>query len=175
MKSKVSILLVALLLSAPLSAAFAADTQHFDLLKAMSVADYRATGLEHLSDAQVKALSAWFANYMQQHGKDCAPAALAAPAAAPPAEAQAATVPVSKPVANPDRIVSRLDGDFTGWSGSTRFKLENGQVWQQNDDSILSIASIPHPRVTITKGAFNTYYLHVDGVMNTVYVRRIRP
>ena len=29
-------------------------------------------------------------------------------------------------------IESRIDGEFTGWSGDTIFKLRNGQIWQQS-------------------------------------------
>jgi hypothetical protein len=172
MKSTVRLLLVALLLAVPLAAACASDSAHFDLLKAMSVADYRATGLDHLSDAQVKVLSVWFAKYESRHAGDCARTGSAMPsAAAIPASAVAA----AKPAAKSDTIVSHLDGSFTGWSGDTHFKLDNGQVWVQTDDSMLSIAGILHPRVTISKGLFNAYYLSVEGVNDSVQVERIQP
>ena len=29
------------------------------------------------------------------------------------------------------RILTRIQGSFSGWSGNTIFKLENGQVWKQ--------------------------------------------
>lgn len=30
------------------------------------------------------------------------------------------------------RIESQIDGEFTGWSGDTVFRLTNGQVWKQS-------------------------------------------
>jgi hypothetical protein len=179
MKSTLGYALVAILLAVPWTAAGAADSAQFDLLKAMSVADYRATGLDSLSDAQVKALSAWFANYEREHGINCGPAALAAPAdKAVPLAAVSKPAPAAsaaKSGAGSGTIVSYLDGSFTGWSGDTHFKLDNGQVWVQTDDSLLSIAPIRHPKVTINKGIFNAYYLSVEGVNDSVQVQRIQP
>src|SRR5690349_12812448 len=66
------------------------DNQGFDVLKAMSVADFRATGLDHLTDAQIKALDAWFADYQRSHFP-CAATAATPVMAAPAAPATAAT------------------------------------------------------------------------------------
>ncbi|HVC37066.1 MAG TPA: hypothetical protein VNF46_01560 [Gammaproteobacteria bacterium] len=154
-------------------------TAQFDLLKDMSVADYRATGLDHLSDAQIKVLSIWFANYQRQHAKSCgqAAAAVSAAAVAPVAAASAVPAPASShPKLSGDVIVaSSISRTFSGWSGGTLFKLDNGQTWGQTDDNLLTIAAIAHPRVTITKGAFNAYYLYVEGVTDSVQVRRVEP
>lgn len=179
MKSTLRFLIVAILLAASWSAVSAADTAQFDLLKDMSVADYRATGLDKLSDAQVKALNDWFADYQRQHQKNCAQAATAPVNAIAPVAAVSTPVsaaPVSRPVsASSDTIISRLSGTFTGWSGNTLFKLDNGQTWEQSDDEVLSIAAIQHPQVTISKGAFNAYYLSVKGMLDSVQVRRVQP
>jgi hypothetical protein len=176
MKSALSILIAVLMLSVPWFAASAADNSQFDLLKEMSVEDYRATGLDKLSDAQVKALSAWFANYQSQHAKDCPQSAAMAPAAAPAGVA-------SKPAATTKRhkvdgsvvTSSRIDGKFTGWYGSTVFKLQNGQTWEQTDNQVMTIAAMQNPEVTITKGAFNVYYLQVKGLLDSVQVSQVEP
>jgi hypothetical protein len=152
----------------PSLAASAADTQDFDVLKSMSVTDFRATGLDHLSDAQIKALDAWFADYERTH----APCAGTTTAAAPAMAAQLANP--AAPTEGHD-IVAHLDGTFTGWGNNTVFKLDNGQVWQQVDDSVLSIGSIKNPKITISKGLISSYYLSVEGVQDTVAVRRIKP
>ena len=169
MKSLASILLMtgALL---PTLAAQADDAPAFDVLKTMSVADFRATGLDHLSDAQIKALDAWFADYQRTHlpcGGTAAAPVMAAPAA-PAAPAQAAA-PAG------DVIVAHLEGSFTGWGNATVFKLDNGQVWEQVDDSVLSIGAIKNPKVTIKRGLISAYYLSVEGVSDTVAVRRVKP
>jgi len=158
-----SLLLTGLLCAA---AAAAADTPEFDVLKNMSVSDFRASGLDKLSDAQIKALDAWFAAYQQQHGLTCG---ASAGAATPPAQASAATA------AAPDSFSAHIAGEFHGWSGGTHFTLDNGQVWEQIDDAVITLGRLTNPKVTITKGAFNSYYMSVEGVSDTVQVKRLKP
>jgi hypothetical protein len=74
-----------------------------------------------------------------------------------------------------DVIVAHLIGKFTGLSSGTRFKLDNGQVWEQVDDATLSMGAISNPKVTITKGTFNVHYLAVEGVSDTVMVKQVQP
>src|SRR5487761_1266408 len=106
-----SLLLAGLLIGAAATAAAAPD---FDVMKHMTAADFRASGLEQLSDAQIKALDAWFAAYQQQHAPICNAATLTAAGAAPvPAAAEAFP------------LTARIVGDFHGWSGSTRVTLDN--------------------------------------------------
>ena len=65
-------------------------------------------------------------------------------------------------------IESRIDGEFTGWTGQTVFKLQNGQYWQQ-----VSYAYTYHyaysPAVTIAKEG-SSYRLRVDGVNDSITV-----
>lgn len=69
-------------------------------------------------------------------------------------------------------VESRIDGEFTGWTGETLFQLQNGQIWQQT-----SYAYHYHyaysPQVLIyTSGG--RYKMKVDGVASEIYVRRLR-
>ena len=75
-------------------------------------------------------------------------------------------------VIGPDEIESRLIGEFTGWRGSTTFRLENGQVWRQAEEGRLVFRS-DAPLITIRRGAFGTYRLTVEGVNRSVRVRRV--
>jgi hypothetical protein len=75
-----------------------------------------------------------------------------------------------------DRLEARLEGDFTGWTGNTRFRLDNGQVWQQTKNYIPDYEPrepIAQPRVTITRGLMGSYNLRVEGVKRIVQVKRI--
>jgi len=72
-----------------------------------------------------------------------------------------------------DQITSRILGEFKGWSGYTKFQLENGQIWQQSSEGLL-IVRINNPTVTIKKSFFGTYNLNVEGVNSTIKVRRIQ-
>ena len=72
-----------------------------------------------------------------------------------------------------DQINTRILGEFKGWSGYTKFQLENGQIWQQSSEGLL-IVRINNPTVTIKKSFFGTYNLNVEGVNSTIKVRRIQ-
>ncbi len=151
--------------------ASAADTQDFDVTQSMSVAQFRATGLDKLTDAQIKALNTWFAQYQQQQGPGCAAPA----AAAPTAGAATAVAGAPAAMAPADTISAHIVGDFDGWRGSTRFTLDNGQVWEQTDDNVVTAKRVANPKVTITRGLFNSYYISVQGMNDSVQVRRIKP
>lgn len=76
-----------------------------------------------------------------------------------------------------DFLEARLIDDFTGWSGNTRFRLDNGQVWQQTKNYIRDYKAptpIPQAKVTISRGLMGTYNLRVEGVKRVVQVRRIK-
>jgi hypothetical protein len=145
------------------TAAMAADAPDFDVMKSMSAADFRAAGLDKLSDAQIKALDTWFTAYQRQHALTCNAATPPAVAAAP-APAAADTFPVT----------AHIVGEFHGWSGSTRVTLDNGQVWEQMDDATVTAGRMTDPKVTISRGLLNAFYMSVDGVSDTVLVKRIK-
>lgn len=169
MKSTLRLISVALLMGLPWSSATVAGCAPFDLLKDMSVADFRATGLDKLSDAQIKALNAWLTNYQNQHAKDCAQSATIAPATV----TAAAAISEQHKVDGNIVTTSRISGKFNGWYGSTVFKLQNGQTWEQTDDSVMTIAAMQDPEVTISKGTFDVYYLQVKGLADSVPVRKV--
>lgn len=149
-----SLMLAGLLVA---TAASAADAPAFDVMKDMSAADFRATGLDKLSDAQIKALDAWFASHQQAASVCNTATSSAAPTAVD-------TYPMTAHIA----------GDFHGWTGSTRVTLDNGQVWEQVDGATVTSGRITNAKVTIIRGALNSFYISVDGVNDTVLVKRIK-
>lgn len=70
-------------------------------------------------------------------------------------------------------IRSRLMGEFNGWDGTTIFRLENGQVWQQARSGRL-VWQADRPTITIKRGLMGSYRLSVEGVNREVYVKRIK-
>ena len=72
-----------------------------------------------------------------------------------------------------NQITSRILGEFKGWSGYTKFQLENGQIWEQSSEGLL-IVRINNPTVIIKKSFFGTYNLNVESVNSTIKVRRIQ-
>lgn len=70
-------------------------------------------------------------------------------------------------------VVANYDGQFTGWSGGTLFKLDNGQVWKQSQSGRVSYKK-DRPEITIRRGAFGSYRLSVEGLNRTVRVKRVK-
>lgn len=69
-------------------------------------------------------------------------------------------------------IESNISGEFTGWQGDTIFKLDNGQIWQQESyDYHYHYAY--HPRVIIFQDS-GRYKMNVEGVDKTIFVRQLR-
>jgi hypothetical protein len=68
---------------------------------------------------------------------------------------------------------ARLTGDFTGWTGKTIFKLDNGQVWRQR-----SSANYRHRgsdrRVTFKKNWMGGWEMTLVSSGKTVLVRKVQ-
>jgi hypothetical protein len=69
-------------------------------------------------------------------------------------------------------VASHIAGAFEGWSGRTVFRLRNGQLWQQDSPGYL-YRYVYMPKVVVypTGGG---YRMRVDGVRETITVRRVR-
>lgn len=81
-------------------------------------------------------------------------------------------------VANkPDKaqaMESRLIGDFSGWGSRTVFKLENGQIWQQDGGRPYDGDLMHAPAVKIYPASNNSYFMAVEGVSVHVKVKPIK-
>lgn len=157
---------VSLFLFASVFAAGTVAAQQFSSLEErMTEQEFRAAGLDRLSPEELASLNAWIA-------------------------ARLGTVPTT--VAPADRvgfkpeggifgddgergeIYARIEGEFTGWSGRTVFKLDNGQWWQQTDGTTFSVPRMTNPGVEIQPAMMGSWLLKVDGYNRPVRVTRIR-
>lgn len=124
--------------------------------KLMSSEEYRAAGLDKLSDVERAALNRWLVTYTA---------------------AEAPTLLRSNPevIAADEsiRIEANIKPPFEGWSGETLFYLDNGQVWRQRlpgrylhrgDDTA----------VVIDKNFLGFYRMTVTATDKTVGVSRVR-
>jgi len=73
----------------------------------------------------------------------------------------------------PSEITSRISGTFLGWSGKTRFVLENGQEWIQIESGTFSV-NLKDPVVHIRKGMMGVFYFGVEGYGSRVKVKRLK-
>ncbi|MGH8398415.1 MAG: hypothetical protein ACRETA_09260 [Gammaproteobacteria bacterium] len=154
-----------------------------DVRDLITVTEFNQTGLDKLSPDDLKAFNFWLNRYLGSRTQT-APATTAQ-AVSPLTTAPASTAPSA--VANfgadtmtpketsetPTRIETRIAGTFSGWTGDTIFKLENGQVWQQAATGFYTDVKLEHPQVVIKKLAFG-YLLTLPGQGETVFVRRIK-
>lgn len=154
----------------------AAPTTPVDVRNAITVTQFDQTGLDKLSPQQLQAFNLWLNQYLSTRAAapPVSPAASVPQAAAPAiASFGADTMAPKENPATPDRVETRIAGRFTGWTGNTVFKLENGQVWQQASTGYFTNVELDHPQVVIKKLRFG-YLLTLPGKGETVFVRRIK-
>lgn len=127
-----------------------------DVRKLMTAYEFQQAGLETLSEKQLGALNRWLIGYTANE----------APIIQKKNEAVKMAVKAT--------IKSRLVGEFDGWSGKTKFVLENGQVWQQRNSANWRSPTIQNPDVVVRKNVLGFYVLDVDGVKRSVGVKRVQ-
>lgn len=72
-------------------------------------------------------------------------------------------------------IRSRAMGKFNGWSGETIFRLENGQIWVQTDNTdSLWLPAMENPEVEIRRSKIGGWKLYLSGRSSWVRVRRVK-
>jgi len=177
-----------LLLASFLAFGTLAADKPVDVRDLMTATQFHATGLDKLTPQELAAFNAWLSAYAPA----AAPAAAApavgvvpstplavAPAAAPvPAPSAASAGSFGKEMltdeqrGEPKRIEGHIVGSFTGWTGHTLFKLDNGQVWQQADSSVYE-TKLDNPAVVIKRLGFG-YLLTLSGHGATCFVKRVQ-
>ena len=104
------------------------------------------------------------------------------PSTANVATANTATAPVetSKPQQQPSakkdsqqRVTARIV-TIKRSPSEMLLTLDNGQVWEQMDDTMVTAGRMTNPKVTITRGLLNSFYISVEGVSDSVEIKRIR-
>ena len=71
-----------------------------------------------------------------------------------------------------DKIESTIKGRLDSWQQGSRIRLANGQLWQVTDDS-RGICDCVDRKVVVTRGAFGTYFLEIEGKNNAPRVKRL--
>jgi hypothetical protein len=149
-----------LLLSSGLAAAQQSGAA--SLKDRMSPEQFKAAGLNKLSDSELKQLNAWF------NGEKTV--------------VVEKTVIVEKPAEigmaakkqDTSDINSRLVGEFRGWRGNTVFTLENGQIWEQADRSEMFASKSLNPKVKVLYSGFSGWKMQVEGYNTLVKVKRVK-
>ncbi len=159
-------------LIAAVSALFAVVVQAGEfssLEERMTYSEFKAAGLEKLSDEELKALNDWVRNEMSEQ----APAPVAAPAPVDTRGFNSGGIFADTRADGP--IVSTIKGEFHGWEKmGDQFVLENGQIWQTTDSSTRLSVKANNPTVRIEPGMMGAWFLRVDGYNTRARVKRIK-
>lgn len=126
----------------------------------MSPAEFQSAGLKKLSPAELAKLNDFLRGMRAQVEQ---------------AAVEKVVPPPSRDRASDQRLIqSRIKGTFKGLTGRTRFVLENGQIWQQANDSDKFKVELENPPVVLAKSIFG-YQIVVIGYSRTFYVKQIIP
>jgi hypothetical protein len=121
----------------------------------MTPEEFTAAGLNKLSPEELQKLDAWLQGYRQVTEQK--------------ATARAAKVERTKM----DLLVSRVDGTFSGLTGRTVIRLEDGTVWKQaNADDRYRPKVTDRPAAAVIHGIFG-YKMQIEGTQE-FYVDPVR-
>jgi hypothetical protein len=135
-----------------------AERPYTSIEQRLSAEQMRATGLDQLRPEQLSLLNQLLSNEQ---------ATIAAQSA------QAERERRGKETRTP--VSSSAKGEFRGWQNGTVFELENGQRWRVVDSDFQATRPMANPRVTISPGAFGSWYMLVEGTSVKVKVKRADP
>lgn len=121
----------------------------------MNDEEYRAAGLEKLSDEELEALDQWLIEYTAWE--------------APQMRKQAEEV---RALEEETGFTARVRPPFEGWSGKTRFYLDNGQVWEQRLSGRFFYRG-DDTEVSIRRNAMGFYVLEHTASGRAVGVKRV--
>jgi|TARA_Y100000310_G_scaffold249786_1_gene255902 hypothetical protein len=141
--------------------AFAAEGEFPGIESLMTPEELEASGISGLSPQQIEALNHWLAGFTSDE----------------PTVSNSSVVQVPNDGFGQRKaritISSRIVGDFNGWTGKTRFHLENGQVWEQRNGRRWKI-NLESPDIIITENLIGAYNMEVVSEGRSIGVRRIR-
>jgi len=131
----------------------------------MSYEQFKASGLDKLSAAELANLNAWLDGKLEVETAKAVESAKTESGN----DSRGLTKQESR-----DPVAGAITGAFTGFGKGRQFTLDNGQVWQQIDDVSLS-AKLDNPKVRITPSLLGgAWYLAVDGYNTRAKVQRVK-
>jgi hypothetical protein len=136
--------------------------------------EFKAAGLDKLSEDELQHLDAWLKGYRQSTQKKAAEKAQAqAQEEIKQATAKATEEAKKTAVTRIDTAVSRVDGTIEGIKGHTVIRLEDGTIWKQaNADDRYRTTNQDHPATTVIRTSFG-YKMRIEG-MPEFYVDPVR-
>ena len=132
----------------------------------MTPEQFKAAGLDKLSAAELANLNAWLNHTIVTETTKAA-------------EVAAQKVKTENrgffDFGSEEPINGRLAGEFRGFSKGRTYTLEDGQVWQQIDDTQMSVRPLASPDVRIKPAMVgNSWYIAVGKYNTRAQVKRIK-
>lgn len=165
------------LIAAALAAAVPAFAQQTRIEDRLTDAEFRAAGLEKLSDAELARLNELLARGTPQAAPQSAPDVEARIAQAREEGRREAAVASDQGVRPPESrepVESTIPGAFAGFARGREYTLANGQVWKQTDNASIAGARGQDVKVRVRPGLLSVWWLQVDGYNREAKVERVR-
>ena len=140
--------------------------------QAMSADEFKAAGLDKLSAEELARLNAWLDRRVAEQTS----AAVAAASDQAGEEGRKEVVEKNRGFFHfnsEEPIVANIVGEFDGFRRGKRYRLDNGQVWEQIDTASLAGVRRTNPAVRIKPGLLGAWWLKLDGYNTQAKVQRI--
>jgi len=164
------------LLSALLLAAVNAHAQSPDLRTQMDEADFKAAGLDRLSASELAHLQNWLGREVSQKAEQAAQQVVAEVRESAREEGRREIVEQHRGFfhfGSDEPISSTINGEFNGFGKGRRYRLGNGQLWEQTDTATLAGVRRNDAIVHIRPGTFGIWWMQIDGFNTRAKVKRI--
>ncbi len=125
-----------------------------DVRELMTEEEFAAAGFGRLSDEEIGVVNRWLVRYTAQDAK-----------------VMIDDSPAVKELSNA-AINSRIDGEFNGWNGPTRFHLKNGQIWETKSPRVYRYSAVD-PEVEITTNWMGISRMRIVDTDRSINVRRV--
>jgi len=143
-------------------------------LSSLPAEEFRAAGLHKLTADELAKLEALIGNL----GRTATPSATSSAAEKEKNPSWFRALVTLQEASNSseaaEALESQIDGEYRGWSGKTLFRLQNGQVWQQNDSTTRVDSTRLSPKVRIYPGMLGAYWMEIEGVKQRVKVKPVK-
>ena len=138
--------------------------------------EFKAAGLDKLSEDELQHLDAWLQGYRQSTQKKAAEQAQAKAEVEIKKATEKATEEANKTARTKlDSLVSRVDGNIDGLKGHTQIRLEDGTVWKQvNADDHYRATITDHPAAVVLHTTFG-YKMRIEGMPEFYVDPVVRP
>jgi hypothetical protein len=138
--------------------------------------EFKAAGLDKLSEDELQHLDAYLQGYRQSTQKKATEQAQAKAEVEIKKATEKATEEANKTARTKlDSLASRVDGNIDGVKGHTQIRLEDGTVWKQvNADDHYRATITDHPAAVVTHSTFG-YKMRIEGMPEFYVDPVVRP